>query len=134
MFFSLFFCSTEKFLLDYYYADPYAPIVKSDNLIIGVEKPYNSPVLARYNEFQELEYSPMTAALAQALAAQQQFKQLNRINVDYLDSDEQLLENRPINLIAEESSMSKISNRLLLYYSFSLHLLRQTNKSIRVNQ
>jgi hypothetical protein len=48
----------------------------------------------------------MTIALAQALAAEEELKQLNRIDTDYIDSEEQILENQPKESIVEESIMS----------------------------
>lgn len=122
-----------KILLDFYYADPYAPIVKSDNLIVGVERPYNSPGWTRYKEYQDVEFSPMTAALAHALATQEKLKQLNRINVDYFDSDEQLLENRPIDFIAEESVMSKFPINSLLFFLF-FAIDKPTKVSVSTNE
>lgn len=82
-------------------------MVKSDNLVIGLEKPYMSPVFTQFNELKQMEFSPMSAALAHAMTAQERLKQFNPIGIDYLDSDEQTFQSQPINLIAEESSMSK---------------------------
>jgi hypothetical protein len=59
-----------------------------------------------YDRPNELDISPMTIALAQALAAEEELKQLNRIDTDYIDSEEQILENQPKESIVEESIMS----------------------------
>lgn len=48
----------------------------------------------------------MTAALAQAFAANAELNQLDRINADYIDSEERVLENPPVDFVAEESVMS----------------------------
>jgi hypothetical protein len=59
-----------------------------------------------YDRPNELDISPMTIAVAQALAAEEELKQLNRIDTDYIDSEEQILENQPKESIVEESIMS----------------------------
>jgi hypothetical protein len=62
-----------------------------------------------YDRPKQLDISPMTIALAKAIAEQEkeELQQLNHLNPYYIDSDELILEDRPENLIAEESIMSK---------------------------
>ena len=103
--------------LEYYYVDPYVPSLKSDKIIVRLEKPYGVPVVMEYDRPNELDISPMAIALAQALAAEEELKQLNRIDTDYIDSEEQILASRPKEVLAEESIMStskeKTSNFIL---------------------
>jgi hypothetical protein len=86
--------------------DPYTPLIKSDKIIVSLEKPYSVPVIMEYDRPSELDISPMTIAIAKALAAQENLKQLNRIDTDYIDSEERIVENQPKEIIAEESIMS----------------------------
>lgn len=106
-------------------------MLKSDNVIIGLEKPYMSPVFTQYNELKQMEFSPMSAALAHAMAAQERLKQFNPMGIDYLDSDEQIFQNQPIDLIAEESLMSKFP---IYPFSSKSFLFRRTKQSLSTNQ
>jgi hypothetical protein len=91
----------------FYYMDPYTPLIKSDKIIVSLEKPYSVPVIMEYDRPSELDISPMTIAIAKALAAQENLKQLNRIDTDYIDSEERIVENQPKEIIAEESIMTE---------------------------
>jgi protein tyrosine phosphatase len=93
----------------FYYADPYIPLTKSDKIIVRLEKPYGVPVIMEYDRPNEFDISPMALALAKALAAEEDLKQLNRIDTDYIDSEERIIENRPKEIIAEESIMNKVA-------------------------
>lgn len=107
--------------LEFYYADPYIPLTKSDKIIVRLEKPYGVPVIMEYDRPNEFDISPMALALAKALAAEEDLKQLNRIDTDYIDSEERIIENRPKEIIAEESIMSttKKNNNSNLIHPFS---------------
>jgi protein tyrosine phosphatase len=96
----------------FYYVDPYVPLLKSDKILVRLEKPYGVPVLMEYDRPNELDISPMTIAVAQALAAEEELKQLNRIDTDYIDSEEQILENQPKESIVEESIMKEETNKV----------------------
>jgi hypothetical protein len=102
----------KEICLGFYYNDPYVPLIKSDNLVIGLEKSYGVPVLMEYDRPDEIEFkqsriTPMALALAQAVAEEQELEQANRYNTYYIDNNEAELEEPRINLIAEESIMSK---------------------------
>jgi hypothetical protein len=92
---------------NFYYADPYSPTIKSDNVIVRVEKPYGNPLLIEDDGLNEFDISPMTIALAKALATEEELKQINRINTGYIDSKEQIFQNRPSDFLTEESIMTQ---------------------------
>jgi len=101
---------------NFYYKDPYIPLTKSDNIVISFEKSYGNPLLMEYNRPDEIEISPMTIALAQAVAEQEELRQQqqpNRFDTYYIDNDEIILDDQPTKLIAEESIMHEPKKKYL---------------------
>lgn len=59
-------------------------------------------------DIEAVQLSPLAAALAQVVAEEQTAEEPDRFNSYYIDSDEMPVEKeRPSNLLAEESIMSK---------------------------
>jgi protein tyrosine phosphatase len=89
---------------NFYYKDPYVPLIKSDNIIVSLETSHGVPIVMEYDRPDELDISLKALALAQAAAEQEELEQSNRYNAYYIADDEVVLEDRP-KLISEESIM-----------------------------
>ncbi len=94
----------KNIFLDFYYKDPYVPLIKSDNIIVSLETSHGVPIVMEYDRPDELDISLKALALAQAAAEQEELEQSNRYNAYYIADDEVVLEDRP-KLISEESIM-----------------------------
>jgi protein tyrosine phosphatase len=98
---------------NFYYKDPFIPVTKSDNkLIISLENSYGIPLLMEYDRPDELDVelsriSPLAVALAQAVAEEQELQQGSNLNNYYMDSDELILEDPSMKIVAEESAMKE---------------------------
>jgi hypothetical protein len=133
--FIFFFLFLHLCFLDFYYQDPFIPVAKSDNkLIISLENSYGVPLLMEYDRPDEIDVelsriSPMAVALAQAVAEEQELQQANNLNNYFIDSDELILEEPSMKIVAEESAMSN-NNRfyLIKYVLCSLKFLFQKNQ------
>jgi hypothetical protein len=132
---SSFFLCLHLCFLDFYYKDPFIPVTKSDNkLIISLENSYGIPLLMEYDRPDELDVelsriSPLAVALAQAVAEEQELQQGSNLNNYYMDSDELILEDPSMKIVAEESAMSNNNLFYLIKYILYVHF-RRTKKNI----
>ncbi|CAF0888201.1 unnamed protein product [Adineta steineri] len=101
---------------NFFYKDPYIPLTRAGNILVDLENAYGIPLVMEYVQPDELDIeqdrmSAINAALAKTIAeaeeVEAELKLANKFNTYYMDDDEIVFGDQPVQLVAEESTMKE---------------------------